>query len=155
MNRKYRLLFTPKLFKKPGPKGPSKELIKLIVEMKLKNPLFGCPRIAMQIKNAFGIEIDKDVVRRVLAKYYKPVGNDQGPSWLSFLGNMKDSLWSVDFFRLLFITINGNHIAVAYFSYQSLLKIAIRHRHVLRFRDLQVSFTIMLPSKSKNLQNNN
>lgn len=47
VKRKYRSLFTPKSFKKPGPKGPSKELIKLIVEMKLKNPLFGCPRIAM------------------------------------------------------------------------------------------------------------
>ncbi len=54
----------------------------------------------MQIKNSFGIEINKDVVRRVLKKYLKNFpGNNAGPSWLSLLGNAKDSLWSVDFFR--------------------------------------------------------
>jgi len=68
--RKYRLLFTPRTRSKPGPKGPSQELIQIIVEIKRRNPRFGCPRIAQQIANAFGIEIDKDVVRRVLAKYY-------------------------------------------------------------------------------------
>ena len=33
-------------------------------------PKFGCGRIAQQITRTFGVEIDKDVVRRVLAKYY-------------------------------------------------------------------------------------
>ena len=46
---------------------------------------------------AFGIEIDKDTVRRVLAKRYQP--DPSGPSWLTFLAHSKDSLWSVDFFR--------------------------------------------------------
>jgi putative transposase len=32
----------------------------------LLNPRFGCPRIAQQISHAFGVEIDKDVVRRIL-----------------------------------------------------------------------------------------
>jgi len=63
IQRKYRWLFSAKSMKKPGPKGPSKELIRLILEMKKRNPRFGCMRIAMQIKNAFGIEINKDVVR--------------------------------------------------------------------------------------------
>jgi len=40
-----------------------------------------------------------DVVRRVLATHYRPSSSDGGPSWLSFLGHMKDSLWSVDLFR--------------------------------------------------------
>jgi len=47
----------------------------------------------------FDVEIDKDVVRRVLAKHYRPEHGDDGPSWLSLLGNAKDSLWSLDLFR--------------------------------------------------------
>jgi putative transposase len=99
VKRKYRLLFTPRRRGKPGPKGPSQELIEIIVEMKRRNPRFGCPRIAQQIAYAFGIHVDKDVVRRVPAKYYDLRPGDGGPSWLTFLGHMKDSLWSVDLFR--------------------------------------------------------
>jgi putative transposase len=47
---------------------------------------------------AFDIFIDKDVVRRILASHYRP-GHDSGPSWLTFIGHMKDSLWSLDLFR--------------------------------------------------------
>ena len=57
---------------KPGPKGPSQELIHAIVELKSRNPRFGYPRIARIISKTFGIEIDRNVVRRVLAKYYHP-----------------------------------------------------------------------------------
>ena len=98
--RKYRLLYTARSKGKPGPKGPSQELIDAIVEMKRRNSRFGCPRIAQEINKAFGVAIDKDVVRRVLAKHYRP-GPDSGhgPSWLTFIGDLKDSLWSVDMFR--------------------------------------------------------
>ena len=72
VKRKYRLLLTPKRRGKPGPKGPSSELIAAIIEMKRNNPRCGCRRIAEQISFVFGVEIDKDVVRRVLAKYYHP-----------------------------------------------------------------------------------
>ena len=99
VKRKYRLLFTPRRRGKPGPKGPSGEIIQIILEMKRRNPGFGCPRIAQQIAHAFGLEVDKDVVRRVLAKYYDLKPGDGGPSWLTFLGHLKDSLWSVDLFR--------------------------------------------------------
>jgi putative transposase len=99
VKRKYRLLFTPRRRRKPGPKGPSQEIIEIIVEMKRRNPRFGCPRIAQQIAHDFGIDIDKDVVRRVLAQHYRPNSGDGGPSWLTFLGHLKDSLWSVDLFR--------------------------------------------------------
>ena len=61
--RKYRLLYSSGHRGKPGPKGPSPELIQAIVELKQRNPRFGCPRIAQQINKAFGINIDKDVVR--------------------------------------------------------------------------------------------
>jgi hypothetical protein len=63
VKRKYRLLFTPKTRSKPGPKGPSPELVSAIIEMKLRNPNFGYQRIADQISLVFDIEIDKDVVR--------------------------------------------------------------------------------------------
>jgi hypothetical protein len=65
--RKYRMLFSAKRCRQPGPKGPAKELIDAVVEMKQSNPRWGCPRIAQQIMLAFGVDIDKDVVRRILA----------------------------------------------------------------------------------------
>jgi putative transposase len=99
VHRKYQLLFSPKRRTKPGPKGPDQDLIRTVVEMKQRNPTWGCPRIAGQIELAFGIYINKDVVRRILASHYHPSGDGNGPSWLTFIGHMKDSLWSVDLFR--------------------------------------------------------
>ena len=82
VDRKYRLLFSSSSHRrKPGPKGPSAELIAAIVEMKRRNPRFGCMRIAQQISYTFGVQIDKDTVRRVLAKHYRP--GDSGSSVLS------------------------------------------------------------------------
>ncbi|MGB0128660.1 MAG: hypothetical protein WBP72_13565 [Rhodocyclaceae bacterium] len=51
------------------------------------------PRLSQQLSHAFGVEIDKDVARRVLAKHYRPSGaGTDGPSWLTFLAHAKDSL---------------------------------------------------------------
>jgi len=59
VDRKYRLLFSSSSHRrKPGPKGPSAELIAAIVEIKRRNPRFGCVRIAQQITRAFGVESD-------------------------------------------------------------------------------------------------
>ena len=80
VNRKYRLLFTPKTRGKPGPRGPSPELISAIVEMKRRNASFGYQRIADQISLVFAIEVDKDLVRRVLARHYRPEPGLKGPS---------------------------------------------------------------------------
>ncbi len=55
------------------------------MEMKQRNPTWGCPRIAQQITFAFHIQIDKDVVRRILAHHYLPGQDSGGPSWLTFL----------------------------------------------------------------------
>jgi len=60
--QKYRMLFSSKRRRKPGPKGPSAELVHAVVEMKQRNPNWGCPRIAQQIAVVFHIPIDKDVV---------------------------------------------------------------------------------------------
>jgi putative transposase len=70
--RKYRLLFSPTVRKKPGSKGPNQELMAAVVDMKRRNPTWGCPRIAQQIALAFGIPINKDVVRRILGARYQP-----------------------------------------------------------------------------------
>jgi putative transposase len=43
---KYRFLYSSRPKKKPGPKGPSQELLRAICEPKHRNPRFGCPRIA-------------------------------------------------------------------------------------------------------------
>ena len=99
IQRKYHRLFSSKEPMKPGPKGPSPEVIAAVVEMKQRNPSWGCPRIAQQIRLAFGIPIDKDMVRRILAARYQPKPDSAGPSWLTVLGHAKDSLWSVDLFR--------------------------------------------------------
>jgi putative transposase len=73
VDRKYRLLFSSATHRrKPGPKGSFFELIAAVVEMKCRNPKFDYVRIAQHIANAFGANIDKDVVRRVLAKHYQP-----------------------------------------------------------------------------------
>ena len=110
--QKYRMLFSPKCPRKPGPKGPGAGLIHLVIEMKQRNPNWGCPRIAQQIVLAFNIQIDKDVVRRILAHHYRPGQNSGGPSWLTFLGNMKDSLWSMDLFRCESATLRTHWVLV-------------------------------------------
>jgi transposase InsO family protein len=61
---------------------------------------------------AFGVEIDKDVVRRILSAHYRPDSGSQGPSWLSFLGHMKDSLWSCDLFRCESATLKTHWVLV-------------------------------------------
>ena len=76
-------------------------------------PSWGCPRIAQQIALAFGVEIDKDVVRRLLSVHYRPESDSGGgPSWLTFLGHMKDSLWSCDLFRCESATLRTHWVLV-------------------------------------------
>ena len=113
VRRKYRALFSSRTTNsRPGPKGPSDELIHAIVGLKRRNPRFGCPRIALIIGRTFGVQIDKDVVRRVLASHYRPKPGAGGPSWLTFIGHMNDSLWSVDLFRCESITMRTNWVLV-------------------------------------------
>jgi putative transposase len=115
--RKYRMLFSTNRRRKPGPKGPSVELVHAVVEMKQRNPNWGCPRIAQQIALAFHIPIDKDLVRRILAHHYLPGQDSDGPSWLTFLGHMKDSLWSIDLFRCESATLRTHWVLVVMDQY--------------------------------------
>ena len=111
---KYRRLFSStRCPKKRGPKGPDEALIQAIVERKSLNPRFGCPRIARIISQTFGIDVDKNIVYRVLSKRYRPAPRGTGPSWLSFLGHTKDSLlWSVDLFRCESIVLRSYWVLV-------------------------------------------
>ena len=109
---KYRLLYSSHPERKPGPKGPEAELIKLICEFKERNPGFGCPRIAQHLAKTFGLSINKDVVRRVLAAQYRPQHREAGPSWLTFLGHSKNSLWSLDLFRTESILLKSHWVLV-------------------------------------------
>ena len=43
------------------------------------------------------MDIDKNLVRRVLAKHYRPMPDDNGPSRLTFIGHAKDSLWLMNY----------------------------------------------------------
>jgi len=114
VKRKYSRLFSSCANKrKPGPKGPNPELIKAIVAIKQRNPQYGSPRIAMMISHIFDIKINKDIVRRILQSHYKPDPTyTNGPSWLSFIGNMKNSLWSVNLFKCKSITLKSHWVMV-------------------------------------------
>ena len=114
IDRKYRALFSSSGRPcKPGPKGPSAELIAAIVQMKRRNPKFGYLKIAEQISHTFGLDIVKDVVRRVLAKHYRPddSGGD-GPSWLTLIAQAKDSLWSINMLRCESILLRSHWVMV-------------------------------------------
>lgn len=113
VRRKYRRLFSSSQGpKKPGPAGPSEALIQAIVELTSRNPRFGCPRIARTISHTFGVDIDKNVVYRVLSKHDRPAPGETGPSWLSFIGHATDSLWSVDLFRCESIVLRSYWVLV-------------------------------------------
>src|SRR5215469_914527 len=112
VKRKYQILYGTKRRRRPGPKGPARELIDAVVEMKQRNPYFGCRKIAEQIASAFSIDINKDVVRRILIQYYPLGTNGGGPSWLATIGNAKDCLWSVDLFRVESILLKSYWVMV-------------------------------------------
>src|SRR5271165_2266164 len=46
VRRKYHLLYGSQRAGRPGPKGPSSELIAVVIEMKRRNPRMGCRKIA-------------------------------------------------------------------------------------------------------------
>ena len=51
-------------------------------------------------------------MHRVLAKHYRPVPRGTGPSWLSFIGQTTDSLWSVGLFRCELIVLRSYWVLV-------------------------------------------
>jgi transposase InsO family protein len=53
----------------------------------------------MQIFEAFGVTISRFAVARILRKNRYNFPSGDGPSLLTFIGHLADSLWSVDLFR--------------------------------------------------------
>lgn len=147
VHRKYSCLFSDKSRKKSGPKGPEQSIIDLILEMKQRNPTYGYRRIAMQLSNTFGISIDKDVVRRVLIKHYKNNPEDKGPSWLTFIGHMKDSLWSMDLFRSESIHLKTHWIMVVMDQYTRCIIGFATHKGCVTGVDLCCMFNKIITMK--------
>ena len=48
----------------------------------------------------------------MFATHYQPEAGTDGPSWLSFIGHVKDSLWSVDLFRCESILLRSHWVMV-------------------------------------------
>ncbi len=119
VQRKYSKLYSNKTKRKPGRKGPDQELIDLVIEMRKRNPHVGYGRISMQIYQEFGIKISRFAVGRILRKHFKNSnpGKGQGPSWLTFIGHMKDSLWSVDLFKCESISLRTHCVMVVIDQY--------------------------------------
>jgi transposase InsO family protein len=63
------------------------------------------------------LAIDKDVVRRILAHHHWPGQSPGGPSWLTFLGPMKESLWSMDRSRGESVTLRTHWVLVVMDQY--------------------------------------
>jgi hypothetical protein len=57
-------------------------------------------------------EINKDVVRHILGVHFRSQSDSGGPSWLTFLGHMEDSLWCCDLFRCESATLRTNWVLV-------------------------------------------
>ena len=58
------------------------------------------------------MDIDKDVVRRIVGKHYGLESGSGGPSWLTFLGQAMDSLWSIDLFRCESLSLRTHWVLV-------------------------------------------
>ena len=97
-NPVFRLLFSPTVRKKPGPRGPSRDVVAAVLDMKRRNPTWGLS--AHRAADRLGVRHrhQQRCVRRILAARYRPEPDSAGPSWLTLLGHAKDSLWSLDLF---------------------------------------------------------
>jgi transposase InsO family protein len=149
VRRKYRRLLSmspcPRM---PGPKGPGEALIEAIVELKARNPRFGCPRMARIMSHTFGVDIDKNVVYRVLAQHYRPAPGGTGPSWLSFIGSATDSLWSVDLFRCESIVLRSYWVLVVMDQFTRTLVGVGVHRGAITGADVCRMFNAAIHSRA-------
>src|SRR5262245_37680594 len=113
VRRKYRRLFSStSCMRKPGPKWPDEALIQAIVE--LKSAILGSEVHGLRASSRkhSGSASTKNVVYSVLSKHYRPAPGGTGPSWLSFIGHTRDSLWSVDLFRCESIVLRSYWVLV-------------------------------------------
>ena len=82
--------------KPPGRKPVPGDIKKLILEMKQDNPLWGCKKIANELKK-INIDIHYTTVNKIIQKYRKQGLIQPNGSWNKFLKMHWDSLFAMDF----------------------------------------------------------
>ena len=85
--------------KTPGRKPVSKEIKDLILEMKTDNPLWGCHRIADELKK-IGIDLHPTTVNKIVQTFRKQGKIKPDGSWKKFLKSHWDSLFGMDFMTI-------------------------------------------------------
>jgi putative transposase len=85
--------------KKPGRKPVSKEIKNLILEMKNENQLWGCHRIADELKK-LGIDLNPTTVNRIVQAFRKQGKIQPNGSWRKFLKPQWISLFGMDFMTI-------------------------------------------------------
>ena len=75
-------------------------------------------RIAQQIAHAFCVDIDKDVVRRVLAKHYREDDSgSSGPSWLILIAKARTLSGAWTLFRRESIVLRSHWVLLAMYVF--------------------------------------
>jgi transposase InsO family protein len=112
VKRKYQLLYSPRRrCRRPGPKGPSKQLISAVTEMKRRNPRFGA---AGRLPSKFRERSPSRSIK-MWSGAYSSSTTDRHQAVMVLRGSpssTKDSLWSVDFFRCESILLKSYWIMV-------------------------------------------
>ena len=85
--------------KSPGRKPVSKQIKNLILEMKVENQLWGCHRIADELKK-LGIDLNPTTVNRIIQTFRKKGMIQPTGSWKKFLKSHWNSLFGMDFMTI-------------------------------------------------------
>lgn len=85
--------------KTPGRKPITRDIKKLILEMKQENQLWGCKKIANELKK-INIEIHYTTVNRIICTFRKKGLIQPNGSWKRFLKIHWDSLFAMDFMTI-------------------------------------------------------
>lgn len=85
--------------KSPGRKPVSKEIKTLVLEMKVENQLWGCHRIADELKK-LGIDLNPTTVNRIIQTFRNQGSIQPSGSWSRFLKSHWNTLFSMDFMTI-------------------------------------------------------
>jgi putative transposase len=85
--------------KTPGRKPVSNTIKEFILEMKLENHLWGCHKIADELKK-IGIDLNPTTVNRIIQIFRKQEKIQPTGSWKKFLKSHRNSLFGMDFMTL-------------------------------------------------------
>ena len=109
--------------KSPGRKPVLKDIKHLILEMKKDNPLWGCKKIANELKK-INIDIHYTTVNKLIQKYRKHGLIQPNGSWKKFLKMHWNSLFAMDFMTI--DTLFGKRFYL-------LLILELKSRKIIRF----------------------